>query len=172
MIDAVRLAVAIVVMAPAMALATDAVAAPPWYVPPDNDTNWIEWAQLLGVIATLIVLGFNAYELRATARERKRLRLRIQQERLEELATAIAGAMDTARIRDSSGMATILIEIGARAIPLPKNDYKAVWRLAEEPFDPKGTAWTDERETELTALANDALDEVRQALTTVATADA
>jgi hypothetical protein len=101
-------------MATAMTVAVDAVAAPPWYVPPDNGTDWLEWAQLIGVVATVIVLGFTVYELRATASERMRLRLRIQQERLEELAIAIAVAMDAIRIGDSSGTATNLVEIGAR----------------------------------------------------------
>jgi hypothetical protein len=55
---------------------------------------------------------------------------------------------------------------------LPKNDYNAVWKFADEPFDPKGTEWTDERKAELTALANDALEEVRRALTALASADA
>jgi hypothetical protein len=65
-----------------------------------------------------------------------------------------------------------LTEVGARAIPLPMKAYKNVWILADEPFDPKGTAWTDGIEAKWTQMANDALDEVRKALEAVASGDA
>ena len=49
-----RPTVVTVVVAAAMTMAANAVAAPPWYRPDNDDgTNWVDYLQLIGVAATV-----------------------------------------------------------------------------------------------------------------------
>lgn len=76
---------------------------------------------------------------------------------------AVGYASDAAARQDALDMERTLSELRAKAVPLSREAYPAVWKLADNTFTPD-TSWTAEIRVPLREQARDAEDELRLAL--------
>ena len=130
----------------------------------------VDVVQVVGVLIAAGAFVATAIELRASVVEQKRLRRRIDQERLEDLAIAIAQVKHAVTDRDAPATVAFLTEIGARAIPLRHDDYPDVWSLADHEFDPT-QGWPNETVEVMANKSDAAQDEMSTALKRRADAD-